>query len=522
MGKKRSRRPSESDPTGQDYVVEDMQTEEVIAEEKDFQQVPAYQMSSTQFILAVLCLSAGIYVMISSSAHLPAYGRANTTDFVSRKHHSAASLPKETPKKAAATGNTMDSGSSGKCNIVRKPVSKINSKKFHREYRHMKPLIIQFPDGPASWSQPEVWSLNRLLQKYGDVKVEYGNSIDLAYANDKTDTDMSLAEFVYDFLSTKRNTSFMAYAKFPPDTVNDTLKIPKFLNATSGFADGSFGVGASGSGVAFTRQTDMWTGVLQGRQRWVLYAPEVTPITGYWPGVEVTHWLDAFYSRAVEPMECVLNPGDILYVPGWWYSAFVNLDASVSVQFLNHTSQDTALGNMSSLLESLNRDDRLDERARLEQAFSILLALHETFPDNTEYMNRLGENYAARGDFISGIAATLEAVRLDSDFLVAHLNLGKMHFATGRYDEAEAHFQKAANINPVNADLCGLYGEFLVYRKRVEEGIQWFEKGAAHHPHKKNYLTALSDQARGLLSGSPDFPGHRDAPYANLQKVSVV
>lgn len=91
-------------------------------------------------------------------------------------------------------------------------------------------------------------------------------------------------------------------------------------------------------------------------------------------------------------------------------------------------------------------------------------------------MNRLAENYAARGDFRNGIVTALKAVHKDPYFIVAHVNLGKMYFSLGEPENAEKHFQKAIDINPTNSDVAWIYGEFLVFRKRVPEAIKWFEK----------------------------------------------
>lgn len=132
---------------------------------------------------------------------------------------------------------------------------------------------------------------------------------------------------------------------------------------------------------------------------------------------------------------------------------------------------------IASLLDNHIEDDKhLEPKVKLEKAHQIFLELHEKYPTNTEITNRLAENYAARGDFRNGIFTDLKVVEQDPYFLVAHMNLGKMYFSIGEPENAEKHFRKAMEINPTNSDVCWIYGEFLVFRKRVDEAIKWFEK----------------------------------------------
>ena len=121
-------------------------------------------------------------------------------------------------------------------------------------------------------------------------------------------------------------------------------------------------------------------------------------------------------------------------------------------------------------------DTLLSAQVKLDRAFVIWQELHERYPTNTEIINRLGENYASRGDFRNGIRVTLKAVAIDPYFLVAHMNLGKMYFTMGESDSADHHFTQAVAINPSNSDVCWIYGEFLVFRRRVDEALTWFRK----------------------------------------------
>ena len=91
----------------------------------------------------------------------------------------------------------------------------------------------------------------------------------------------------------------------------------------------SFGVGPDGSGVPFHFHNDGFSEVMHGAKRWLLY-PSAPP--QFDPDQTSVRWLRDVYPRLSEreaPMECVIEPGDLLYFPKDWYHAIVNLGTTV-------------------------------------------------------------------------------------------------------------------------------------------------------------------------------------------------
>lgn len=106
--------------------------------------------------------------------------------------------------------------------------------------------------------------------------------------------------------------------------------------------------GPGHSGSAFhidPNGTHAWNACISGKKRWIFYPPGVTP-----PGIHPSHdgeevampisigeWLLNFYPQdhvpnlkeaplSQRPLECTVEPGDVMFVPHGWWHAVVNLD----------------------------------------------------------------------------------------------------------------------------------------------------------------------------------------------------
>ena len=114
----------------------------------------------------------------------------------------------------------------------------------------------------------------------------------------------------------------------------------------------SFGLGGAGSGVPFHTHGAVFAEVLHGRkvctftftffgkrasltfslslQRWFLYPGEQVPT--YNPNETSLRWLLFSYPALSEeqlPVECTLQVGEVLYLPGGWHHATLNIGESV-------------------------------------------------------------------------------------------------------------------------------------------------------------------------------------------------
>lgn len=78
------------------------------------------------------------------------------------------------------------------------------------------------------------------------------------------------------------------------------------------------------------RHGPVFAEVIHGKKRWFLYPPEYTPI--FDPNASTLQWLmEEYPTLQVKPMECVLQPGEVLYLPSDWWHSTLNIGQSVFI-----------------------------------------------------------------------------------------------------------------------------------------------------------------------------------------------
>ncbi len=104
--------------------------------------------------------------------------------------------------------------------------------------------------------------------------------------------------------------------------------------------------GPAKSGSTFHKDpnaTSAWNAVVFGSKKWIMYPPHVMP-----PGVRqsddganvscpvsLMEWMLSFYDlrdcEGVEPRECVLKRGELLFVPRSWWHCAINLEETLAI-----------------------------------------------------------------------------------------------------------------------------------------------------------------------------------------------
>ncbi len=87
----------------------------------------------------------------------------------------------------------------------------------------------------------------------------------------------------------------------------------------------AFGIGNRGSGVQWHVHGPGFAETVWGRKHWVLYKDR----PDFHPDQTSRNWMEFTYTKMTvdeRPLECSLEPGDILYFPDMWYHATINLD----------------------------------------------------------------------------------------------------------------------------------------------------------------------------------------------------
>jgi hypothetical protein len=87
----------------------------------------------------------------------------------------------------------------------------------------------------------------------------------------------------------------------------------------------AFGIGNRGSGVQWHTHGPGFSEAIHGRKHWILYPPKKPP--DFHKDQSSRQWMETTYWTAdPKPMECTLEPGDLIYFPDRWWHATINLD----------------------------------------------------------------------------------------------------------------------------------------------------------------------------------------------------
>ncbi|GKY91569.1 hypothetical protein MPSEU_000128800 [Mayamaea pseudoterrestris] len=87
----------------------------------------------------------------------------------------------------------------------------------------------------------------------------------------------------------------------------------------------SFGIGNIGSGVQWHVHGPGFSEAIHGRKHWVMYPKEHPPV--FHKDESSRQWMEHKYPQAKQkPLECTLNPGDLVYFPDRYWHATINLD----------------------------------------------------------------------------------------------------------------------------------------------------------------------------------------------------
>ena len=108
---------------------------------------------------------------------------------------------------------------------------------------------------------------------------------------------------------------------------------------TGGAAGSEFfiSVGNSDTGTVLHQHFEAFNVLVVGSKRWFLYPPHTVPPVEYPPHRTIRKWLSEVYTPVLAgdsklaPMECTVQPGEVLYLPAGWFHATINIGETVSV-----------------------------------------------------------------------------------------------------------------------------------------------------------------------------------------------
>jgi tetratricopeptide (TPR) repeat protein len=218
---------------------------------------------------------------------------------------------------------------------------RLSPEEFITEYaRKNRPVLLSglLDDWPA-W---EAWTKAAILQRHGEHQVQVRRSSDVTDDNNQGGRQrprMPLRDYIAQAMgqaaSPDRDPLYLFGLETLEGVERDYRHPPHFGGATFGFdeaqrqAKALFYIGPAYSGVSFHQHTAAWNALFFGYKRWFL----LPPFHFYGPtSIAMHEWAGTHRERfAGDLHECVQQPGELLFVPQYWYHAVLNVSDCVGV-----------------------------------------------------------------------------------------------------------------------------------------------------------------------------------------------
>ena len=216
---------------------------------------------------------------------------------------------------------------------------------FNRHYRNPgKPVVIV--DAIDDWKSRSEWTFEFFQQRYGSTVVTVHE-----YRGDRYQPDdvrqMRLADYIDGVLSKDwecfpyyirdnwrllvEYPELSSYFRFPQYFFDWFALLPQFMRLPYPRVF----IGPKGAVTPLHMdlwRTHAWLSQLSGRKRWLLYPPEHLPYLYEFRVDPERPDLTRFpLYRHAKPMECIIGPGDTVFVPSGWAHWVVSLDPTISL-----------------------------------------------------------------------------------------------------------------------------------------------------------------------------------------------
>ena len=261
--------------------------------------------------------------------------------------------------------------------------SNLSLEEFIEQYeKPNKPVIIT--DIVTKWSayNNKEWSRENLIRKYGDISYKMGNvsmtlkDYFLYCSTVREETPLYLFDNEYPVKSPQMLEEYNVPIYFQTDFFSYIERSNKEMRPSYRWT--LFGPTRSGS--TFHKDpnyTSAWNGLISGKKKWILFPPDIVP-PGVIPSkdeadvttpISVVEWFLNFYSEVkespVQPIECNLNAGELLFIPHRWWHTALNLEESIAVT-QNYVNE----RNVLNVIEFLKKNSKWDILEELEKGIN--------------------------------------------------------------------------------------------------------------------------------------------------------
>ncbi|MEH2438440.1 MAG: cupin-like domain-containing protein [Nostoc sp.] len=221
--------------------------------------------------------------------------------------------------------------------------SNLSYEEFVKEYASIgKPVIIT--DVVKNWKASEKWTLDFFREKYGSVKTD-----GVRDRNNGTNISMTIADYM-DYLETgnsEQSLYLFDFHMFEHPELYEDYKVPVYChNLLETFAEELFNkygfqqyiyliIGRKESSIGLHIDsfcTQGWLAGIYGRKRLILIPPDQQEfvydgkVNAFNPDLEKF----PLYAN-VKPVEFILTPGELLYIPSMWWHQAENLENTIAL-----------------------------------------------------------------------------------------------------------------------------------------------------------------------------------------------
>jgi hypothetical protein len=232
------------------------------------------------------------------------------------------------------------------CDLPEIKKEDFNGEVFARYVAANKPFIVR--GYGADWPMRIAWRRDNFLSKYGHLRFKTG-SIGYADAYGHQAPEMTVREYIeYMESDHTRDDGFNetlaifqnGVSKTHPELTNDFDSFPQVLKdlkaAGIGFQSGGVGAGEQfylgqrNSGTQPHVHNHAWNMMAFGRKRWYLWTPD----DAFYTTMPMRPYIDQVLSTlppGKQPLTCVQEGGDFVYVANGWGHSVLNLEDSVGI-----------------------------------------------------------------------------------------------------------------------------------------------------------------------------------------------
>ncbi|KAL6727265.1 hypothetical protein Aduo_009157 [Ancylostoma duodenale] len=223
-------------------------------------------------------------------------------------------------------------GKDGPCNLERHDAKDLTEKEFLKRFAYGEPVVIYNIDNEEF---RKLTARKKMVEDWESTPVTLNSANTYSY----TRVPSTFGEYLERYLKpqsleTLGNETLYLFGDIDQKVWKPLLekyRIPRW--SLPGHSPAlSFGIAGAGTGVPFHFHGPVFAEVIYGSKRWFLYPYEDRP--EFEPDHTTLEWFLKDYPllpRDKRPLECVVKPGEAIYLPDKWWHATLNTETSVFI-----------------------------------------------------------------------------------------------------------------------------------------------------------------------------------------------